>query len=166
MRGEDDSTAFGFKALDQLPKLPARLRIEPGGRLVKEKKVGIAHQGARERQPLLLAAGEPADARIALLLKLHHGDDFGNCRSAPVETVKQAECFVDRELFGKLGFLKLHAQALAQLSGIRLPAEAQQLHRSCIRRSKPFADLDRGGLTRAVRAEQPETLARTNFEVQ
>ena len=48
--------------------------IEPGGRLVEEEQLRVADQRAGQRQPLLLAAGELADPRVALLLELHQRD--------------------------------------------------------------------------------------------
>ena len=35
-------------------------RIEMGGRLVEKEQVGLGHERARERQPLLLAPRKPA----------------------------------------------------------------------------------------------------------
>ena len=58
------------EALDQLPELPARLRVEPGRRLVEEEQLGVADQRAGEREPLLLPARELADPRPRLLVEL------------------------------------------------------------------------------------------------
>ncbi|MCY1233028.1 hypothetical protein D9M72_455460 [compost metagenome] len=58
---EDDSHAgvpqFGNELEDKL----ARLRIQPGARLVQEEDLGVSHQGRREGQPLPLAAREAPD---------------------------------------------------------------------------------------------------------
>ena len=74
-------------AVDQLPELPPRQRIDPGRRFVEDKEIGIVNQRAAERQLLFHAAGKLAggpveerietgragqvvDARLALRLPL------------------------------------------------------------------------------------------------
>jgi hypothetical protein len=63
--GEHDGDAVGAQRLDQLPGAPARLRVEPGRRLVEEDQLGAPDDGHRQRQPLLLAAGQPPDRACA-----------------------------------------------------------------------------------------------------
>jgi hypothetical protein len=46
--------------IDQLPELPARERIDAGGRLVENKQIGIVHQRAAETDLLLHAARQLA----------------------------------------------------------------------------------------------------------
>ena len=57
-----------LEALEQRPELPARLRIEPGRRLVEEQQVGAADQRAGDREALLLSAGELRVPRASRLL--------------------------------------------------------------------------------------------------
>ena len=52
----------GGQAAEQLPQVAAQHRVEPDGRLVEHQQLGLAEQGRGERDPGLLAAGEPADA--------------------------------------------------------------------------------------------------------
>ena len=80
--GEQHRAAAGLEALDQLPDLEARLRVEAGGRLVEEEQLRVGHQGAGQGQALPLAARELADPRPALLLELDDGDDLVD-RSRP-----------------------------------------------------------------------------------
>src|SRR5437899_5711979 len=56
---------------NQLPKLAARLGGEAGGGLVEKQHVGVVHQRARHREPLLLAARGLAHPGLAFLLELH-----------------------------------------------------------------------------------------------
>ena len=51
---------LGPEALEHLPQLAARLRVEPGRRLVEKQQLGPAGQRAGHRQPLLLSAGQLA----------------------------------------------------------------------------------------------------------
>ena len=68
--GEQNGAARLFEFLDQFPELAAGLRIQTRGGFVEEKKIGIADQGAGKSQPLFLAAGEIAHARILLFLRV------------------------------------------------------------------------------------------------
>ena len=73
---------------DQVPELPARLGIEAGRRLVEKDQVRIADDRAGEREPLLLSAGQLADARIALLVEL---DDMDHVVDRPAALVEAPE---------------------------------------------------------------------------
>jgi len=41
-----------------VPGVAARLRVQPGGQLVEDRDLRVADEGERDRQPLLLAAGQ------------------------------------------------------------------------------------------------------------
>ena len=55
--------AVALERSDDLPGGPPRLRVHAGGRLVQEDQLRPADQRQRQRQPLLLAAGERPVAR-------------------------------------------------------------------------------------------------------
>ena len=78
VRGQHDRAARAAKAQHQLPQLAARLRIQPGRRLVEEQDVRLADQRARDRQPLPLAARQLADPRVTLLSQLDVGQQRGD----------------------------------------------------------------------------------------
>ena len=59
--GQDDAHAAVPQFGDQFKHQLAGLRVQAGARLVQEEDLGIADQGRGQGQPLLLAAGEPAD---------------------------------------------------------------------------------------------------------
>ena len=84
----------------------------------------------------------------------------------PKKAAKQADRFVHGELFGELRILQLNAEPLAKLRRVRTPAQAEHFHFSRIRRRQAFADFDGGRLSRAIRPEQAEALARLHFEVE
>ena len=63
MRRQQDRLAARQQRLQPLPDQMARLRIEPGGRLVHEDQVGIVDQRPRQRQASLHAARQLADPR-------------------------------------------------------------------------------------------------------
>ena len=166
MGGQQNGAARQLELFDQLPELAAGLRVEAGGGLVEEQKIGIAHQRAGQRQPLFLPAGKAAHARFALLLELHQRDDFGRCRPVPEEAAEQADGFADGELLGKLGLLELNAQPLAQLGGMRVPAHAEHLDLARIGGGEALADFDGGGLAGAIGSQQAEAFARAHFQIE
>ena len=60
VRRHDDLGAGGVERLDDRLDLARRAGIEVRGRLVEEQHLGVQRPGARQREPLLLAAGEHA----------------------------------------------------------------------------------------------------------
>ena len=160
VRRQQDRPARLLELLDEVPQLPPRLRVEPGGRLVEEQQIGIADERARERQALFLSARQRDDARVALLLELHQRDDLVRRRAPLEEAAEQAQRLADRQLVGELRLLQLDAQPLAQRLRIGRPAEPEHLDVARVGLRQPFADLDRRGLAGAVRTEQAEALAR------
>ena len=55
---QQDGDAGGAHAFDQPPRFAAGVRVEPGGQLVEDGQLGVAHQRERDRHALLLAAGQ------------------------------------------------------------------------------------------------------------
>ena len=155
-----------LEPLHQVPQVPPRLRIEPGRRLVQKQQLRVAHQRARHRQPLLLPAGEPADARPPLFFELRRPDRFIHREAAPKKTAKQPQHFFHRQLVRKLRLLQLNPDSLPQLLRARLPVQAQQLHQAFVRRGQPFANFNGRRLPRPVRPQQSETLPLRHFQIQ
>ena len=77
VRGQQDRPACLLEFPDEVPELPARLRIEARRRLVEKQQIRIADERAGERQPLLLPSGERADPGVALLVELDEPNDLG-----------------------------------------------------------------------------------------
>jgi hypothetical protein len=142
------------------------LRIEARGGFVEKKKIGITDQSAGKGQPLFLAAGEIAHARILLFLELHTRDDLVGWRSLPEKAAKQADGFVHRELLGELRILQLYAETLSKLPRVRAPTPAQDFDFSRIWRRQTLADFDSCCFSGAVRSEQTEALPRAHFKGQ
>jgi len=166
MRGEKDGAAGRFELLDQLPKLAAGLRVEAGGGFIEKQKIGIANEGAGESEALLLAAGKIADAGILFFFELHERNGFGGAGALFKKTAEQAKRFEHGQLFRELRVLKLNAEALAELLGIGLPMHAKKFHFTSIGGGETFADFDCRGFACAVRPEEAETFAGTDFEIE
>ena len=83
--------------------------------------------------------------------------------AAPEETAKEPERLLDGKFFGKLGFLELNADALAEFAGAGAPVQAQHFHRALIGLGEAFADFDGGGLPCPVGAEQAKAFTLRDF---
>ena len=59
----------GVDRADHVPQVAPGLGVEAGGRLVQEDDLGVVHQGERDRQPLLLAAGQAPRVAVGLGLE-------------------------------------------------------------------------------------------------
>jgi len=70
------------------------------------------------------------------------------------------------QLVGELRLLELDAEPAAQGQAIAPPAVPEHLDLSGVRRPKPFEDLDRGRLARAVGPEHAEALGALHLEVE
>jgi hypothetical protein len=142
------------------------LRIETRRRLVEKEQLGIADERAGEREPLLLASAQLAHACAALLVELDHADHVVDVAAACVEAAEQPHRLLDGQLLGELRLLELDAEPLAESALVAIPPLAQHLDHPFVRSGQSFADLDRRGLSRAVGAEQPEALPRSDGEVE
>src|SRR5262245_34790483 len=89
MRRQENRPAAGAESVDQVPQLPARLRIEPGGRLVEHQQVGSADERAGYGETLALAAGELANTGRRLFLQRYPADDFIRGLTSTVEATEQ-----------------------------------------------------------------------------
>ena len=64
---EDDGDAAVADRLDEVPGVATRLRVEAGGQLVEDRDPRLADERERDREPLLLAAGQVAVGGVALV---------------------------------------------------------------------------------------------------
>src|SRR4051794_37228564 len=72
VRGEQDRDAALLEVLDYFERLVARLRVHGGGGLVEEDHLGVADEGEREADALLLSAGEVLEERAGELVHADH----------------------------------------------------------------------------------------------
>ena len=166
VRREQHGPAGLAKAADDVPQLPARLRIEAGRRLVEKQKLRIADQCAGDGQPLLLSAGEIANPRLGFLFERNLRHRLFRLDSLPVEAAEERERFADGELFGESCFLQRDADSLPDFIVLLAPTEAQDFDVAGRGVEQPFEDLDRGGLAGAVGSEQAEALALLDSQIE
>src|SRR5437868_14886348 len=107
---QHDRPALVLKLRDQIPELPARLRIEPGGGFVEEEELWVADESASNSQTLLLPPREISDACRAFFAELDLVDDFADVAGFAVEALKEGERLVDCQLLRELGVLELDSE--------------------------------------------------------
>ena len=76
VRGEHHGATVGVDLRQQVPEVAARLRVERGGRLVEEHHLGVVDQGAGDRQPLQLAAGQLLGPGVGLVVEPDRAEPF------------------------------------------------------------------------------------------
>ena len=161
VRRQQDRPAGALELVDEIPELPARLRIEAGRRLVEKQQVRIADERAREREPLLLSARERADARVALLLELHQRDHLVRRRAALDRSCGTGAASRARSACRRAASPAAGCRAAGAAPARPAPSAGRAPRRrptsGC---RQALADLDRRRLAGAVRAEQAEALAR------
>ena len=164
--GEEHRPPARLQAFHDLPGLPPRLRIEAGRGLVQEEQLRVSDEGARQGQPLLLAARERAHLGVCLLFERHESQRLRDRQAAWIEAAEEREHLAHVQLVGELRLLELDAQPAAQGEAIAPPVVPEHLDLSGVGRPKPFEDLHRGRLARAVGPEHAETLGALHLEVE
>ncbi len=164
--GEHHRDAVAAQPVDQLPHHDSRVCIHARGRLVEEDQLGAADHRARQRQPLLLSARQPAVRRAGRL-----GEAERVHQPLRVQRVGGIGGNEIEHLAGSGGgvrtaTLEHHADALAHLGVVAERIQSEDLDRAGVGLDEPLAHLDRGGLARAVRAEQREHLGGRDVQVE
>ena len=142
------------------------MRIHACGRLVEEDQLGATHHSARQRQPLLLSTRQPAVRRAGRL-----GEAQRVHQPLRVQGVRGIGGNEIEHLAGSGGgvrtaTLEHHADALTHLRVVAERIKSQNLDRAGVGLDEPLAHLDRGGLARAVRAEQREHLGGRDVQIE
>ena len=156
----DGDAASARKVAEYLEEFGATGRVDHRRHLVGDEQRGIASEGSRDRQPLLLTAGEVGRLAVAKACQAHLGQqavdvDLGSFREPPDDIVGDA-----RAEHLCLGSLQHHGCAA-------VPAQSRgagSVHRSA-RRTPARQDLRQCRLSRAVCSDDGDELARFDPEV-
>ncbi len=164
MRGQEDGALGVAELLDQAVDLEANLGIEPGGRLIQKQELRIVDQGQSEGYALFLSAGKFGVIFVPLFRKLQAIEELVAVDTPRVERGKQLQSFVDLDFIRQVGGLQADADPVFDPARFQagIVAEHQRLAGAAL--PEPFEDLDRGGLARAVGAEQAEYFAGEDLE--
>src|SRR5262249_55348196 len=119
-----------------------------------------------DREALALAARERVVFRVLLLTQRDEIDRRVDVASCGEERAEQLDHLANGELLRQVRHLERNAETLAEPPFVGVPAASEDLHRTGRRREESLEDLDRGGLSRAVRAEQAEALPYPYLEVE
>jgi hypothetical protein len=158
MADEHDRDPSVPGALDQLPGVAPGLRVKARGQLVEHRDPRAADQRQRDRQPLLLAAGQLPERRVALAGEPERLQQRPPVGGRPVEGAVQVEGLGHPQLGRQLALLELRPEQLRQLCAIPQRVEPQHPQLAAVRLAQPLNAFDGGGLAGAVRAEDPEDL--------
>ena len=170
LRGEQHGRAVGDELLDDPPEIGAALRVEPGGRLVEEEHLGPVHERGREVEPAPHAAAVGAHRprrgvdEIEALEQLV-GAGAERLRVEVRELPDQPQVLVAGEVLVDRGVLTREPDALAHRLRVRADVDAEHLGAAAVALQDRGEDPHRGGLARAVRAEQAEHAAGRYREV-
>jgi hypothetical protein len=155
---QDDRHAAVADVLDQLPGVPARLRVQARGHLVQHRDLGPADQGQRDRQPLPLPAGQRPVVVAALGGQAENVEQFVQVRRVAVERAVFLEDLADTQLGRQHARLELDADDLVDLVLVGVRVQAEQPDRAGVRAPEPDGAFDGGGFPRPVRSQDAEDL--------
>src|ERR1700734_1093558 len=166
MRGQQDRAARTLEFSNDVPKLPAALRIETRGGLVEKKNLWIAYQRRSNRQTLPLPPRKLSHPRVRFFRKLQLFEHFIGRTRLAIETGKQFHGFTHRKLFGKPGLLQGNSQPLPHFAGILPPGVAKNGYVSRRWLQQALKDFNGGSFPCSVWTKQTEAFAALNLEVQ
>ena len=159
VRDEEDGHAAIADRLDQVPRLAAGLRVEPGRQLVEDRDLRPADERQGDRQALLLAARQVPVGRVALVVEPEVVDQLARIGRVSVERGEQVERLADGDPVGQLALLELDADEGPQSVAVPPGIEPEHADRAGVGRPQTGDRLDGRGLAGAVRSEDAEDLA-------
>ena len=165
-RGEQDRDALARELGQRVPELAPGDRIHSRRRLVEQQHARLRHQRAGQRQLLLHAAAQAAGQSVEEALHPEHGQvalpaprDLGPGHAPQLADVAQvlghAQVRVQAERLGEIAHVLARR---ARRSAEQLGLAGGGLHHAA-------QDLERRGLARPVRPDEPEDLAHLHLEV-
>ena len=165
VRGEQDRLAERAQVANRLPGRPPRAGVEARRRLVEEDQLGIADQAEPEVEPALLAARQAARAGVLLLLQADELDHLVDVARRVVVAGEDAQALAHGQRGVERRRLQDDAEPVAPCAAGALRVDSEHLDAAAVSLAVALEDLDGRRLPGAVRAEQPEDLARCDLEV-
>ena len=155
----------GLKVGDDSPKLTSRGRVKAGRWFVKKQQARIPNQRRGDGDSLFLTSGQMLQPAASFFRQRHSADRLVGRQAIAVETAKQRQDFVHCQLFRQASFLERDSHVLPDRSGIITPRPAQYASIPGRSVQQTFQYLDCRRLAGTVRAEDSETLAFFNSQV-
>ena len=165
---------FIVQAADLAAHLLAQIGVEVRQRFVQQQDFRLHHQRARQRHPLLLAAGEFVGIARGEMTKLHHVEDlpdpaFGFVLGDLAHLQAEGDVLLDRHVRPQRVALEdhRHPPLLRRQRGAgRRHLLAVHFDRAGGRRHKTRDHPQRRGLAAAGRAEQRDEFARAQRQIE
>ena len=159
MGGEEDGQPFPFQFLQDLPHRPARPRVQPGGQLVQEHKLGVWYQRKDNKQPLPLPSRKTFHTISCLI---PNPEAFTKLPPARRPLI-QAGCFPAKlrhpDLRLVISLLKLDAHFLEQRAPVFFRVMPKYQGGSPVRLLRPQDTLNGRALPGPVCPQQPKDCA-------
>jgi len=170
LRGQKDRRPEVVDAPEVVPQPVARLRIQPGRRLVQEDQRRSVNQRGRGVEAFLHAAGELFGALVCDVREIDEIEQFSDAvgplatrhavrLTGKFDVLLSGELRVDTRLLGHV------PDGLADSPCVRTHVELVDAHLASGRRQKRRKHFDRRRLSRAVRPEEAEELALGDLHV-
>ncbi len=157
-------TPAAAQVLQQVPHLAAGDRVQAGGELVQDRHLRVADQRERDRQPLLLPAGELREVGLALLDETQALEQLTGIVRLGVEAGVQVEGLDDAHLVRQPGLLQLDADHLPERGLLLGRVHAGDADAAAVALAQPTDALDRRRLPRPVGPQNAEDLPRLHRE--
>ena len=164
--GQQDRCARVAQLVDEIPHVAPGRGIQAGGGLVQHQQRRAPHQGAGELDPLLLAAAHAAERGAAQGSEAQPVHQFGYVPGVAVEPGHMRDGLMGVRARRDPAALQHDPDLCALFGGASPGVVAQDLDRATVRPLQARADLDGGGLTGPVGAEQAGHATPGNLELQ
>ena len=154
---------------EQLAQLDPGARVQAGGRLVEEEHLGVVDEGVGQAQPLLHAARQGLDVRVALVAQVDQLQEVadhpptGGRRDA-VAASEEVEVLPDLHVVVDPECVRHEAEDATHLVGVPGDRPAGDLGVAARRQEEGGQDAQGRRLAGAVRPDQAEDL--TGLDVQ
>src|ERR1700690_4206666 len=166
VRRQQHGAPAPLEALDDVPKLQARLGVEPRRWLIEEDELRVSDERACDGEALLLPPGELLVPGVPFLFERDDSEDVVGVAPLDKKKPEQGNDLGHRKAFQEGRLLKRNADPLAQRPLVARPGEAKNLDVAVGGLKQPLENFDGRRLAGAVRTEQAEALACVHVEVE
>lgn len=163
VRGEEHRVAAPRVGPHRRPEGVPCLHVEGGRRLVEHEQGRVPGQGHGEPDPLGLAAGQLVDAPLCELLDAGQRERVGDGHRRRIAARHEGDQLTDRDPGDRSALLEHRADLTGAHRLLRRASEEGD--RALVRGVQAEQEGDRGGLARAVAAEQGDGLAAPYLQI-
>ena len=167
---DDDRLAQRPELTKQLAQLHARPRIQSGRRLVEQEHLRIVDQRVGQTQALLHAPRQRLDVRVSLVCQVDQVEQVADHPPPagggnPIAAAEEVQVLPDLHVVVDAERIRHESRDAAHLVGVPRDRVAADLGLARVRLEQGREDAQGGRLSRAVRPDETEDLARLDREV-